>query len=104
MAQYAEEIIIQLPFVNHQLYRHHTTRIKNRHVKDLSRLGRPLERTLIVDNQEDNFILQKANGLHITEWRGDNPLDQELNILGLFLSKMAASAPEDVREYLPQFR
>lgn len=42
MPDYSEEIISQLPFISHKLYRYHTTRLKNRHVKDLGRLGRQL--------------------------------------------------------------
>jgi TFIIF-interacting CTD phosphatase-like protein len=51
MPQYSESIISQLPFVAHKLFRHHCTRLKGRLVKDLLRIGRPLERTIIVDNE-----------------------------------------------------
>jgi RNA polymerase II subunit A small phosphatase-like protein len=52
MPEYSEEIISQLPFISHKLYRYHTTRLKNRHIKDLSRLGRPLESIVMIDNEE----------------------------------------------------
>lgn len=42
MPKYSEDIISELPFIHHKLYRYHTTRLKTRHIKDLSRLGRPL--------------------------------------------------------------
>ena len=42
--------------VRHRLYRNHTILSKTAAVKDLARLGRPLERTLIVDNRAANFV------------------------------------------------
>ena len=37
-------------------------------VKDLSRLGRDLDRTLIVDNVQENFMLQPNHGIFIFPW------------------------------------
>jgi TFIIF-interacting CTD phosphatase-like protein len=39
--------------------------------QDLSRLGRDLERTLLVDNVADNFCLQPDNGILIKTWYDD---------------------------------
>lgn len=50
MPDYSEEIIAELPHITHRLYRYHTTRLKHRHIKDLTRLGRPLETVVMVDN------------------------------------------------------
>lgn len=55
-------------------------------MKDLSRLGRPLDKVIIIDNDEQSFALQSENGIKITEWRGADSTDQELNILALFLN------------------
>ena len=41
--------------IKHRLYRNHTILSKTAAVKDLARLGRPLERTLIIDNRRGNF-------------------------------------------------
>ena len=49
-------------------------------LKDLSKIGRPLERTIIVDNIADNFLLQKLNGIFISTWH-DDPYDTELKQL-----------------------
>ena len=38
-------------YISHRLYRHHTTLKKNTMIKDLARLGRPLSKTLIIDNR-----------------------------------------------------
>ena len=42
--------------IKHRLYRKHTILSKTAAVKDLARLGRPLERTLIIDNRRENFV------------------------------------------------
>lgn len=104
MPDYSEEIIAGLPHISHRLYRYHTTRLKHRHIKDLARLGRPLESVVMVDNEEDNFVLQKENGIRIVEWRGEDPQDQELNILGVFLNELASKEVSDLREHIPLFK
>jgi CTD small phosphatase-like protein 2 len=40
-------------------------------MKDLSRVGRPLERTIIIDNLKENFMWQKDNGIQIKSWYSD---------------------------------
>ena len=40
-------------------------------VKDLSRIGRPLNKTIIVDNVAENFTLQPDNGIFIKSWFDD---------------------------------
>lgn len=52
-------------------------------IKDLSRLGRPLESMVIVDNIRDNFCRQQANGIEIATWVGDAQ-DRELQRLAKF--------------------
>ena len=41
--------------ISHRLYRGSTRLFGNAFIKDLSALGRPIERTLIIDNFKDNF-------------------------------------------------
>ena len=53
------------------------------YLKDLSKLGREIERVIIVDNVPANFRLQKENGIVIRSWMG-NKNDKEL----MELSKM----------------
>lgn len=49
-------------------------------LKDLSKIGRPLDKTIIVDNIADNFLMQKDNGIFIKSWY-DDPYDTELRDL-----------------------
>ena len=53
-------------------------------------IGRPLHRTLIVDNLPVNYRLQPDNGIHIRSWY-DNDDDEALGKLyALLLSKVSA--------------
>lgn len=69
------------------------------HLKDLTKLNRSLQRTLIVDNFAENFTRQKENGIHIKGWYGDTK-DRVLQTLESILLDMAKIRPNDIREYL----
>lgn len=47
------------------------------YIKDLSRLGRPLERCAIVDNSPASYLLQPQCAIAIKSWFND-PDDREL--------------------------
>ena len=49
-------------------------------------------------------MLQKENGIKVSEWNGNDFTDQEFNVLGLFLSNMVKEGIEDVREYIGGYR
>jgi hypothetical protein len=57
-------------------------------VKDLGKLGRDLEKVIIIDNFAKAFQKNPLNGIEILSWLGD-PKDQELNKL----IKVLASIP-----------
>lgn len=71
---YADWVLNQIDIYNaisHRLYRKHTTRHEDDStmiIKDLSRIGRNLSKTLIVDNIAENFEKQQENGIHIKSW------------------------------------
>jgi TFIIF-interacting CTD phosphatase-like protein len=44
-------------FISHRLYRQHTLPFNDFYIKDLSRLGRNISKTIIVDNIPNNFML-----------------------------------------------
>jgi TFIIF-interacting CTD phosphatase-like protein len=52
-----------------------------------------------VDNFQENFSLQKENGIHIRGWYGDTS-DRVLETLEALLLEMAKSDTENVKRYL----
>lgn len=63
--------------ISHRLYRNSCRFRRGVFVKDLSRLGRDLTKTIIVDNIAENFEMQPDNGIHIISWFS-SPSDTEL--------------------------
>ena len=72
-------------------------------LKDLSKLGRPIEKTIIVDNLAENFILQKDNGIFIQTWLEDAS-DTQLRDLIPLLKQLVVKNVQDVRVALRSFR
>ena len=86
-------------YITHRLYRDHTKLRNGIHIKDLSRLGRNLQRTIIIDNIQENFMSQNDNGIHIKGWYND-PADRELDKLLPFLKSLVTRKIADVRNEL----
>jgi hypothetical protein len=63
----------------------------------LSKLGRDLSRTIIVDNRPENFASHPDNGLYIKTWREDI-FDQQLYGLINLLIDIAKVGFDDIRE------
>lgn len=72
------------------------------HVKDLSRLGRDLRRTVLVDNNPFSFLLQPHNGVPVASFTGDpDDVELERSLLPLLRALAAeAAAGADVRHLL----
>lgn len=85
----------------HRLYRQHASQLGNVYVKDLSKLGRNLSKTLIIDNVADNFQLQCENGIYIKSWFGDE-CDDALDQLIPLLQNLTTF--EDIRVGLKKIR
>ena len=66
--------------INLRLYRESCLFLRGLYVKDLSRLGRKLEHTVIVDNSPASFLLQPDHGIPIKSWFSDMG-DTELALL-----------------------
>mmetsp|Transcript_55484 Transcript_55484/g.125031 ORF Transcript_55484/g.125031 Transcript_55484/m.125031 type:complete len:344 (-) Transcript_55484:101-1132(-) len=83
------------------LHRDFCKKKRSHFVKDLSKLGRKLERVLIIDHDPAAFQLQPENGLVIKPFEGDTS-DSELADLLEFL-KAAATSNTDIRQFVQKF-
>lgn len=104
---YADSILDDLDpdrvLIKHRLYRGQCTYENDIYVKDLSKLGRPLNRTVIVDNTPDNFKLHRQNGIFISSWYG-NKEDSALPALAKMLIRIAKQKPVDIRCGLKRYQ
>lgn len=106
MQDYADWVLdsIDRPgYISYRLYRQHASPTGMVFVKDLSRIGRPLHKTIIVDNVAENFSLQPDNGIFIKSWFED-PSDTALHELAPLLKQIVEKKVKDVREALRKFR
>jgi Dullard-like phosphatase family protein len=90
-------------YFEHRLYRQHTVIIDNDFVKDLTRIGRPLDKIAIVDNMPQNFRLQKENGINIKAFWGEDIYDTALINLSPILINIAEEGG-DIRKGLAKYR
>ena len=97
-----EVVFIQVVFVTGMVF-----------IKDLSRIGRPLNKTIIVDNVAENFSLQPDNGIFIKSWFDDTSDTALLELAPLLKCKffcwkigleIVEKKCKDVREALRKFR
>ena len=90
-------------YIDYRLYRQHTTLMDGINVKDLSRLGRDMNKIIIIDNIEENYQLQPNNGLNICDFEGDEN-DNELEFLLKDLLDLVKQKGKNVCEELPAIR
>ena len=104
---YADPIINAIEkdekYFDYRLYRIHTTIIDNDFVKDLSKLGRDLNKTIIVDNMKQNYKNQPNNGITIRPFWGKDVEDTALVDL-LDILKKIAEKKMDVVNGLKQYK
>ena len=92
-------------YFEYRLYREHCIIDNGDIIKDLNRIGRPLDKIIIVDNMPQNFGFQKENGIAIKSFWGDN-----ININDSILKNLAtilitiAKEGGDVRAGLIKYR
>ena len=89
--------------IDYKLYRDYTYDYNGVNVKDLSKLGRDLQKTIIIDNIEENYILQPKNGLNIIDFEGDEN-DNELQFLLQDLLEIVSVPGKNVQNELPRVR
>jgi CTD small phosphatase-like protein 2 len=96
-------IEVKKKYFDYIFCRQHTITMKNDFVKDLTRIGRPLDSIIIVDNMPQNFRLQKENGINIKSFWGDNSEDKALyDLIPILIS--IANEKIDVREGLVKYK
>ena len=84
-------------------YREHCIIIGNDYVKDLTRIGRPLDSTIIIDNIPQHFKLQKENGIIIKSFWAQDPSDKALYYLIPILINIALEET-DTRDGLEKYK
>jgi carboxy-terminal domain RNA polymerase II polypeptide A small phosphatase len=97
LAKYADPVLDLLDkhkVVRHRLFREACSNHKDNYVKDLSLLGRPLEKTIIIDNSPASYLFHPENALPILSWFDDEN-DTELLDLIPFLEDI--EKVDDVR-------
>lgn len=81
LSPYADRVVDYLDpagqFVHHRLYREHCTNVDGNYVKDMSLMGRSLERVAIVDNSPIAYTFHPENAIPILSWFDDRS-DKEL--------------------------
>ena len=90
-------------YFDYVFYRQHTIIIGQDFIKDLTRIGRPLDKIIIIDNIPQNFRLQKDNGIAIKPFFGEDQNDQALINLAPILINIAKDEI-DVRNGLMKYR
>lgn len=97
---YADQVINKLDpngYISHRLYRRHCTHFRGAFFKECGLVGRPLTRSILVDNSPISVACNADNGILIKSWYGD-PYDRELIDLVPILEE--ATAHRDVTQYL----
>ena len=98
-----EAVEYEKNYFDYILYREHATIIGEDFVKDLTRIGRSLDRIIIIDDMPQNFRLQKENGINIKPFFGDDMNDSALYELVPILKHIAEDR-KDVRIGLKKYR
>ena len=90
-------------YFNQRLYREHCSLMGAAYVKDISKLGRDLSKTIIIDNDLGCFYLQQENGILIKTFSGEQTDKYLMNLYDI-LNKIIKSSFLDIREKLDKFR
>jgi Dullard-like phosphatase family protein len=103
---YADKILNEIDkdnkFIQYRLYREHLSYDDYDYsvIKDLSKLGRDLTKTIFIDDCQENFALQPDNGLLIKTWNGDFVDKNLLDIKNLLTSLYYLDFYGDIREII----
>ncbi|KAJ2002180.1 hypothetical protein GGI04_003449 [Coemansia thaxteri] len=87
LSMYADPVLDLLDkskVVHHRLFRESCNLFNGNYVKDLSRLGRHISQSIIIDNSPASYAFHTNNAIGISTWLND-PMDTELRDLIPFL-------------------
>ncbi len=106
---YSDSIIKQIEskkkYFSYHLYREHTVIYGKEYIKDISKIGRDLNKMIIVDNLGSNFRLNKENGILIYPFYDENNKnDSALIELKKILILIYHKNYNDIREGLKEFK
>lgn len=97
-AQYGDPLLDQLDIhgvVHHRLFRESCHNHGGNYVKDLSKVGRDLKDTIIIDNSPTSYIFHPQHAVPISSWFSDAH-DNELLDLIPVLEDLAGANVQDV--------
>ncbi|KAH7647861.1 RNA polymerase II CTD NL1 interacting like phosphatase [Cryptosporidium bovis] len=77
------------------------TKKNGKYFKNLNRLGRNLERVILIDNESDSVSFQSDNSIVLPKYQG-SPFDNELESITDLL-KAAALQPGDIKSFIKSF-
>nr|BAN65954.1 conserved hypothetical protein [Babesia bovis] len=83
------------------IHRDRCTKFKGSYIKDLSKLGRDLNRVILLDHDRVACMLQEDNAILVREFDGDESDNELLHLIGLL--KTIAINPTDVKRQIMQF-
>jgi RNA polymerase II subunit A small phosphatase-like protein len=89
--------------IDFRLYRESCTYYRGEYVKDLCRLGRPLNQTIIVDNSPHSYLFNPLNAIPCQSWFDDRS-DTELLELLEILKPMVDPKVDDVLKEIKIWR
>jgi len=97
LAKYADEVADKIDpnsVFAHRLFRESCVYDRGNYVKDLSKLGRELNRTIIIDNSPASYLFQPQNAIPCSSWFDDKN-DTLLKDMIPEMEMIASSSPED---------
>jgi len=95
------DILDEKNVIRKRLYREDCLFNDGTYVKDLSKLGRDLKETIIVDNAPHSYVFHQANAIDCSSFIDDN-LDKELYQIGAFLKEIRKV--KDVRDHCHKWK
>lgn len=98
VAKYADAVLDLLDpnkLIDWRLFRESCTCVKNTYIKDMNRMGRPLNSVMIMDNSPHSYSFNPENAIPCESWFDDEK-DTELLRFIPILQSMACPSVQDV--------